>query len=394
MTVDVSQLVEGWTSHIGVSPWHLRSDANEDRREFFGWDRLNHVLSYHSLEFPRVRIVHREEHKQDIDITVTSATRSGKIRSRVDTALMYEKLNQGGTLTVAGVSNLDPLLRSVCDSLGLLFGIRTGANVYASSKPERGLGLHWDDHDVLIIQIDGRKLWDVYEPTRPYPLRGDTEPNESRPSDPALSVTLEPGDLLYIPRGWWHDVVALDEPTLHLTISLHWKTGADYLSWLAKQMTDDDLIRQDLPIDGPSRVNASSAIRDALRERLESDSMSIAAFDRDSKASTRVRSTSSLPIGIDGVPLSGSAVITSNCAWQHSIDVLADIVTCRVNGWQMSVKGKCAGLLALVLQSTEPLEVRHICEKHADELDKEEIHYLLAFLIKAGLITASGVSPR
>ncbi|WSC07830.1 cupin domain-containing protein [Streptomyces scopuliridis] len=49
--------------------------------------------------------------------------------------------------------------------------LRTGVqtNLYASLTAREGFGVHWDDHDVIVIQIDGAKRWKLYGPTRTAP---------------------------------------------------------------------------------------------------------------------------------------------------------------------------------------------------------------------------------
>ena len=57
--------------------------------------------------------------------------------------------------------------------------------------------------------------------TRKYPLAVDVEPTVEKPDTPLWEGMLEDGDLLYIPRGWWHVATPLDEPTLHLTVGVN-----------------------------------------------------------------------------------------------------------------------------------------------------------------------------
>jgi len=58
---------------------------------------------------------------------------------------------------------------------------------------------------------------------------------------------LKDGDLLYIPRGWWHVATPLDEPTLHLTVGVNNPTAADMLGWFAERLKTQEIVRQDLP---------------------------------------------------------------------------------------------------------------------------------------------------
>lgn len=55
------------------------------------------------------------------------------------------------------------------------------------------------------------------------------------PTIPDMGVVLEAGDVLYIPRGWWHNPAPMGCETFHLAIGTFAPTGYDYMQWLAKQ---------------------------------------------------------------------------------------------------------------------------------------------------------------
>lgn len=59
-----------------------------------------------------------------------------------------------------------------------------------------------------------------------------TQPSEENVSE---ILILNEGDVLFVPKGTWHDVVAINEPSLHLTISVVYPTVADYAQWLLSQ---------------------------------------------------------------------------------------------------------------------------------------------------------------
>jgi ribosomal protein L16 Arg81 hydroxylase len=87
----------------------------------------------------------------------------------------------------------------------------------------------------------------MYGMTRPFPLGSDVEDAHAPPTEVLWEGLLDDGDLLYIPRGWWHVATPLDEPTLHLTVGVNNLTGADFLSWLANRVKAAEVVRQDLP---------------------------------------------------------------------------------------------------------------------------------------------------
>lgn len=59
---------------------------------------------------------------------------------------------------------------------------------------------------------------------------------------------MSPGDVLYIPRGHWHYAVALDQPSLHLTLGVHNKTGIDFIEWMVSELRKQAEWRQNLPL--------------------------------------------------------------------------------------------------------------------------------------------------
>jgi len=137
------------------------------------------------------------------------------------------------------------------------------ANAYATPSKSQGFKPHFDMHDVLILQIEGRKRWRLYPPREPYPLElRRLSPDEL--GDPGMEVELSPGDLLYIPRGHPHDANSLQGASLHLTFSIHVHTWLDLALALLKASPD---FRQGLsPI--PGAAQQGTAWAKELRRRL------------------------------------------------------------------------------------------------------------------------------
>ena len=107
---------------------------------------------------------------------------------------------------------------------------RVNVNAYLSPG-NTYISPHVDAHDELNIQIEGNKRWRVYEPRFPDPafgmpldngLEARTKTHYLQGRKPYLDVVLQPGDFMYMPRGFWHDPKNVDqEPSLGLTIGVH-----------------------------------------------------------------------------------------------------------------------------------------------------------------------------
>ncbi|WP_204265387.1 JmjC domain-containing protein, partial [Enterobacter hormaechei] len=80
-------------------------------------------------------------------------------------------------------------------------------------------------HEVFAIHCVGEKRWRIYANRAENPLAplegDDAQARIDAAKGPVLmDVTLRPGDVLYIPRGYFHDALASSAESLHLTIGI------------------------------------------------------------------------------------------------------------------------------------------------------------------------------
>jgi hypothetical protein len=146
-------------------------------------------------------------------------------------------LREGATLEVA------------CRALSWWAGETARVNTYLTTHDASGWGLHWDSHDVLCVQLAGEKSWEVRGPSRAVPMERDVAPNLQPSTEPVWSGTLRAGDVMHIPRGWWHQATRTGKGSgfsLHATFGFTRRTGVDWLAWVADQARADELFRRDL----------------------------------------------------------------------------------------------------------------------------------------------------
>jgi lysine-specific demethylase/histidyl-hydroxylase NO66 len=125
------------------------------------------------------------------------------------------------------------------------------ANAYSTPASSQGFGVHHDTHDVLVLQVAGRKRWRLYEPLLELPLKTQRWSAQlGDPGDPVDDVTLAAGDTLYLPRGWPHEAVAADADSLHVTVGLHPPTRIDALRDALADCADDVEFRRALDAGG------------------------------------------------------------------------------------------------------------------------------------------------
>ncbi|MGW0789793.1 cupin domain-containing protein [Streptomyces sp. NPDC002911] len=275
-----------------------------------GWDDLNALFTHHRLEPPRLRLSVGGEELPQHAYTVPVTTRRNTVWHRLKPAELHRHLAEGATLVLDAIDELHPGVGRLAQELER--HLRTGVqvNAYASWTPEEGFGVHWDDHDVLVLQLDGAKRWRIYGPTRPAPLHRDTDVPEPPQNDPVVELVLHTGDMLYLPRGWWHAVAASEGVrSLHLTCGMQTTTGADLFQWLSEDLRRESTVRSDLPRFGTEGEKADfvRSLSELVMKEFE-DGTLLDRFLTMRDATDRARLVPSLP-HVEGVPPDPAVVV-------------------------------------------------------------------------------------
>ncbi|SFK15030.1 cupin domain-containing protein [Falsiroseomonas stagni] len=138
-----------------------------------------------------------------------------------DLPRLFHAFDRGATLVISQFHELHPALGRFCRGLEQVFLHAVQANIYLTPPGAQGFRMHYDTHDVLVLQVQGEKHWRIWPgqpfpaPTRRTPWVGGVEPLAE-----AVEITMRPGDALYVPRGVLHDAAAQDgaAPSLHVTV--------------------------------------------------------------------------------------------------------------------------------------------------------------------------------
>ncbi|HJQ46137.1 MAG TPA: cupin domain-containing protein [Amycolatopsis sp.] len=255
------------------------------------WAELDRVLRQHRLDFPRLRLALDGEVVPAQEYTEMVPTRRTGLVPRLRSGQFADKLRAGATLVLDSVQEMLDPVGELAARLEHDLRERIQVNLYAGWGKTHGFEVHWDDHDALVVQISGRKRWRMHGVTRPAPLQRDVELPPRPEGEPVDDFLLADGDVLYLPRGQWHDVSAIGEESLHLTIGFNRATGVDLVAWMADQLRAEGVFRADLPRFGTPEERHTHAA--ALRARIleMADDQIVARFlgDRDAQAPAHPR---------------------------------------------------------------------------------------------------------
>jgi ribosomal protein L16 Arg81 hydroxylase len=220
--------------------FYLRKAAQRERP--FAWSDIDALMTQIEPVEPYFRLfadgpVATETFTQDV-------TESGLRRRRLVKDRFMRLMSGGATLVINRLEAFSAAARRLCAEVERFAGYQTTANGYITFGGQGTFGKHWDVHDVFAIQLIGGKRWKVFPPTFPYPLSNHTSDQLRHPcpTTPVLDCLLETGDLLYIPRGWWHETTPLDQPSFHLSVGLFVPTVFDYVMWVCSRFLPQNQI--------------------------------------------------------------------------------------------------------------------------------------------------------
>ncbi|MBV9842472.1 MAG: hypothetical protein JOY99_13240 [Sphingomonadaceae bacterium] len=99
--------------------------------------------------------------------------------------------------------------------------------------------VHYDEHDIVAVQLRGTKTWHLSQGPSPLCTGWQSIPGPLPMLGAAISVTMRPGDVLYVPRGLPHTVDGAGE-SLHVAIGFTPLTVRDAVIALVDQLSESE----------------------------------------------------------------------------------------------------------------------------------------------------------
>ncbi len=297
----------------------------------------------------------------------------------------------GATVVLQGLHLSDPRLARFANNLALELDQPVQVNAYLTPSSARGLEVHFDYHDVFVVQLDGTKRWRIWAPTERSrePIGGKhavPRPQPEELGDPILDLVLEPGDVLYIPRGHPHVAETTDRESAHLTI------GLLAITWhrVVRRAIDDEIaagrLRGSIPLStlGPGVDLADDRATAPALESVELDLSSVAVrrwtaqeiWSR--QAATRLRprqpvdpTTADGPLVVAPGPL---LALTGSAARSHLF----------VGDRTISMPDEAHPFLAALLRTDGPFRRAEV-----PGLDEESSRVVIGRLLDEGILVAA-----
>ena len=199
----------------------------------------------------------------------------------------------GDTIVLASLHRYWPPLERFCRALEQALSHPVQVNAYITPAGARGLDMHWDTHDVFVLQCFGEKAWEVHGQGFEAPLRHQHRAGALEVGgQPLIEATLRPGDALYIPRGFVHGAETRAHASAHLTIGILTRSWVEVFRAVLAEMEGSPELRRALPAGFAGDQGATAAIG---REKLGVLAGLVEGADVDALVRRLARSRASAP---------------------------------------------------------------------------------------------------
>ena len=220
--------------------------------DLFGLTDVDHLVTSTLLRWPAFRMVRDGQQLEPGSYTRSTLLAWTRLDDVIDPGRILTEFHDGATIVLQGLHRYWPPLTRFCRELELVLTHPVQCNAYITPPGSRGLGIHYDTHDVLVLQTTGSKRWQVHERLVDHPLAWQRfEPDRLAggrgQQEPELQVELEAGHCLYLPGGYLHQAVSTDQVSVHLTIGISPYTWADVIWETFRDASQEVTFREPLP---------------------------------------------------------------------------------------------------------------------------------------------------
>jgi bifunctional lysine-specific demethylase and histidyl-hydroxylase NO66 len=316
---------------------------------------VDELLGFFRPDLSLVRLVREQDKKEPYLYRLANGV--------FDAAAIGKDFADGYSIVLESIHRYVRAIASLLHAIEVELNFATQVNAYFTPPQSQGFVAHYDDHDVLILQIRGSKIWHLFD-------GADVAPHEMVRQEPVAAaalpsptdVRLEAGDVLYLPRGRVHAAEATSELSVHLTLGLL----APTLHLLVTRALDslsysDDRVHTQLPpryLDDPdARARLDGLVRD-VAEALEQPSViaeGLASLEDD-----LVKRGQSPPVGqaiASAVGIDGRTRVVKYQPLYSRVTDTSDGVALHFAQLVVNAASDHKGALQFLSKSTEPFRI-------------------------------------
>jgi bifunctional lysine-specific demethylase and histidyl-hydroxylase NO66 len=346
-------LAEIW----GAKHYHVkRRQAGYFEGLLCGQHPTEQLLEHFRPEPSAVRLVRAEKKK--------GPESYGLADGSLDLVRVRNDLADGYTIVLDGVERYVRPIALLRQSIEVELNFPTQVNAYITPPDSQSLAPHYDDHDVLILQVEGSKTWHLYDV--------DIPPHEMRhqkavamadlplPSD----LRMESGDVLYLPRGRVHAAETNSEPSIHLTVGIHAPTVLTLMiRALHTRSFRDDRLHARLPPRHLDDVDARASVDILLRDLITTfEDPGVVAESLETLADFLVKRGRCPPVGqiSNAIGINGETLVVRYQPLYSQVTAVAGGVALQFAKSSIKAAADHQAAMLFISGSTEAFRVREL----------------------------------
>ena len=229
-------------------------------------DELSHFLDRTDIRYPSLRLV-----KDGIEVPINEYTRELRLGNHTshdwivnEQAFAY--YNSGSTIILQMLQHSVPNFGAASNALERRFEANVQLSSFITPPEAQGFTAHYDTYSFFAIQLFGSKRWSLYDNTPQLPVRDDRDEDNQWIAVPATAeLTLNPGDILFIPRGLYHSAKTSSCPSVHMTVGVFSPNWLDVFRDSIPALTSEEQYRMSVP---RSTFTVPSAIQSKVRNDM------------------------------------------------------------------------------------------------------------------------------
>ena len=244
---------------------HLKNE-NESLKKVMNVKSLNKLISMHNCwdnkNFSLVL------NKNTIPFTAffTTGDALGFAKTAPDPIKVENYLKKGASLILNDLIYFSNEIEKLASDLQSITNGRCQANLYFSMQSHQAFAPHFDTHDVFALHCEGEKIWNIYENFEKDPInhpiyKQELNDKTENPGKIIDQVLLKPGDLLYLPRGQFHDALASKNGAMHIAFGITYLKPIDIFQYYYDQLIINDFFRSDI-----RQINSADDIKNIHTE--------------------------------------------------------------------------------------------------------------------------------
>lgn len=234
-----------FTDYYGRQPLHIPAGQLDKPGRTVTWAQINEIMAMTSIwSDSSLELALDGRSLPPQTYCYEGLDREGKRTLRPDIMRVQELIARGATVVLNYVDTLVPGIRGTATAVGSAVGAPISVSLFASWQKVQGYNVHFDTQNVFALQVVGRKTWKIFANREENPARipgfdsTSVSPEEAdkRKGPLLLEVTLAPGDLLYVPPGFYHQALAETDASVHVGYGACHFVVQDFVNLLVRDL--------------------------------------------------------------------------------------------------------------------------------------------------------------